>query len=481
MSGDMQDAAKQFLIKALKEASSSLSDIPQEVTSHDGGGLSGMKGVVAGAGAAAVLPVALRAAAKRLGIEGPGDLLSGDGLQGLTSNLGERVGSGIGDKVTQKVDEAGGPSGILKDALPFGGGGDDNGDQGKGGAPGVGKGRRMPVQQSVDIGLPVETVYNQWTQFDLWPNFMHRVTRVSQEDPCTVSFETKIWGKSKEFTAKIKTQRPDERIQWEVTQGLTHTGVVTFHEIGPRLTRVLLDMNVEPGGMLEKLARGARYIKRASRADLHRFKAFIETSEQETGAWRGVIEDGEVTEDHDPSYDEGRDYADPEDLFESSDDDSGEESDSEEDESDEDEDSEDEESEEEQDSEDEDEDEGSSSSGRSRNGSSSRGRSRSGSSSRGRSGSSRAQATSSSRSSRTTGSGNSSQRSKSGGKSGSGSASKSSSSSKGSRSGTSKSSGSGASKSSGSGASRTQRRQSSGRSRSGRRSSSSSSRRQANH
>jgi uncharacterized membrane protein YgcG len=143
---------------------------------------------------------------------------------------------------------------------------------------------------------------------------MHRVNRVTQEDDCKVSFATKIWGKTKEFQADIETQRPDERIKWRVSQGITHTGVVTFHELAPRLTRIELNMDVDPGSLIEKAARGMRHVKRAVRADLHRFKAFIEMQEQETGAWRGVIEDGEVVEEHDPAYDEEREYSDIEDM-----------------------------------------------------------------------------------------------------------------------------------------------------------------------
>jgi uncharacterized membrane protein YgcG len=170
----------------------------------------------------------------------------------------------------------------------------------------------MPVQQAVDVAVPIETAYNQWTQFEDWPEFMHRVTRVTQEDECTVSFATKIWTRTREFKAEIITQRPDERIKWRVSQGITHTGVVTFHELAPRLTRIELNMDVDPGSLIEKAARGMRHVKRAVRADLHRFKAYIEVQEQETGAWRGVIEDGELVEDHDPSYDEEREYSDVE-------------------------------------------------------------------------------------------------------------------------------------------------------------------------
>ncbi len=292
-----------------------------------GSGLSGVKGVAAGAGAAALAPLAVKGAGrlvKGIGVDGLGGIVHApqNALHGATSKLGDRVGSSIGEKISGKVDEAGGPSGILKgtvkDALPFG---DDDDDDGRGhdaknGTPGVGKGRRMPIQQSVDIGVNIETVYNQFTQFEEWPNFMHRVTRVTQDDDeATVKFATKIWGKTKEFTADIETQRPDERIKWSVSQGMTHTGVVTFHELGPHLTRVLLTMDVEPGSLIEKAARGMRHVKRAARADLHRFKAFIEMTEQETGAWRGVIEDGEVVEEHDPGYDQDRDYADLDEII----------------------------------------------------------------------------------------------------------------------------------------------------------------------
>jgi hypothetical protein len=102
---------------------------------------------------------------------------------------------------------------------------------------------------------------------------------------------------------------------WRVSEGITHTGVVSFHELAPRLTRIEIDLDVDPGSLIEKAARGMRHIKRAVRADLHRFKAFIEMQEMETGAWRGTIEDGEVVEDHDESYDNDRDYAEVEDIY----------------------------------------------------------------------------------------------------------------------------------------------------------------------
>jgi uncharacterized membrane protein len=284
-------------------------------TKSRSGPLSGARGVAAGMGLAAAAPLAKKGF----------DAMRGNGTVPGPAKLAGKATDKVGEKVKQtvsaKVDEAGGAGGLVKEAasgmLPSFGGGDD--DETKGGVPGVGKGRRMPIQQSVDVAVPLETAYNQWTQYEEWPEFMHRVTRVTQEDDCTVSFATKIWGKTKEFEAKIVTQRPEDRIKWRVSQGITHTGVVTFHELAPRLTRIELTMDVDPGSLIEKMARGARHIKRAVRADLHRYKAFIELLEHETGAWRGVIEDGHVVEEHDPSYDEKKDYSEIEDLYEDED------------------------------------------------------------------------------------------------------------------------------------------------------------------
>ena len=318
MAKDMSDTVRDALGHAVREA----------VKNVGGGGpqpkkksnpLSGGRGLAAGAGIAALAPLAkkgfdaVRGNGMSLPSAKPGKLAAKAGTK-AAKTMGDSVGGKLKEGVSEKVDEAGGAGGLVKEAasglLP--GGGDSGG--GKGGMPGVGKGRRMPVQQSVDVAVPVETAYNQFTQFEDWGEFMHRVTHVTQEDDCSVSFATKIWTRKREFKAEIETQRPDERIKWKVSQGITHTGVVTFHELAPRLTRIELNMDLEPGGMIEKAARGMRHVKRAARADLHRFKAFIEMQEIETGAWRGVIEDGELVEEHPEDYDEEREYSDVEDL-----------------------------------------------------------------------------------------------------------------------------------------------------------------------
>jgi uncharacterized membrane protein len=256
------------------------------------------KGLAAGAVGAGLMALAPAAS------KGVGKLVSGAG-DGVGS-VGDLKDAGVGklkDASVGKLKDAGADAlkeatGKAKDdvidSIPGSGLFGKDKDKKSGGAPGVPKGRRMPVQQDFDIGVPVSVVYNQWTQFEEWPKFMHRVQSASQEDESHVSFKTKIWGKTKDFKAEIVEQRPEERIEWKVTEGPTHTGVVTFHELGPRLTRLEVNLDFEPGSMIEKAARGMRFVKRAVRADMARFKSYVIMQEEETGAWRGEIQDGEV-------------------------------------------------------------------------------------------------------------------------------------------------------------------------------------------
>ena len=308
MAKDLGDTIGSVVGRVAREAAQSIaSDVRQSRKSPLGGSrkspLGGMTGVAVGAGLAAGVPLAVKGASKLAnGLNGGNPLqkvtaAASNPVQKVTDKAGEAA-KGV---VDDKIKDAGGPGGIAKEAgkalIPGMGGGDDkDGGGGKGGEPGVGKGRRMPVQQAIDIGIPVTAAYNHFTQFEEWPKFMHRAQSVSQDDETHLKFKTKIWLFSREFTAEIEEQRPDERIEWHVTEGITHHGVATFHELAPRLTRVEINVDVEPSGLIEKSARGMRHVKRAIRADLHRFKAYAMMNPEPEGEWRGTIEDGEVKE-----------------------------------------------------------------------------------------------------------------------------------------------------------------------------------------
>ena len=213
------------------------------------------------------------------------------------AKAGDRVGAKLKDVVSEKVDEAGGAGGLVKDAasglIPGLGGGDSGG--GNGGMPGVGKGRRMPVQQSVDVAVPLETAYNQFTQFEDWPEFMHRVTRVTQEDDCTVSSPRRSGARR---SSSRPTSRPAARPADQV-EGVEGHHTLRRRDLPPARApahphRAQLRCRSRLADREGRTWHAPR--QGAARADLHRFKAFIEMSEPETGTWRGVIEDGELVD-----------------------------------------------------------------------------------------------------------------------------------------------------------------------------------------
>jgi uncharacterized membrane protein len=199
----------------------------------------------------------------------------------------EDIGRRAADGVRGAVSGAGGLPGKAAEKLM--GGGDDE----KQTAQGWGRGRRLPAQFSIDVAVPVRVAYDQWTQFEDFPEFMHRVERIEQRDDDTLVWHENIWGVRRSWRAEIVEQVPDERIAWRSDDRGGHSGVVTFHALARRLTRIELNVDFQPEGLLEKMSSGLRFHRRALNADLHRFKAFVEMREEETGAWRGRIENAE--------------------------------------------------------------------------------------------------------------------------------------------------------------------------------------------
>jgi uncharacterized membrane protein len=277
-------------------------DAAANTKSKNEGPLSDPKKLAATGVGIAVLPVAVEQIAKRV-VPKVSDLGEqakekvSDAASGAVSSVGEQAKEAAKGAVVSKLkpgSSGGEGEGLISKLKP---GSSDQGDEdGQGrAAPGQGgSGRRMPIQQAVDVAVPIKVAYNRWTLFKDWPDFMHRFESVEQADDTTLSFTVKLWGITRSFEAEIVEQRPDQRIEWNVTEGLAHTGVVTFHELADRLTRIEVSLDFEPHGMLEKMARGMRFTKRAVRADLHRFKALVELEEEAEGGWRGTIRNGKV-------------------------------------------------------------------------------------------------------------------------------------------------------------------------------------------
>ncbi len=150
------------------------------------------------------------------------------------------------------------------------------GGGGNGGGGGREKTRRLPIQRWTDVAVPVQEAYEKWTQFEEFPKFMHRVLNVEQEDNDHLQWEEKIWFSKRQWEGEITDRRKNDRIAWKTTKGTSHSGVVSFHKLDANLTRVLVTVDFHPSGMMEKMASGLRFVKRAVQADLARFKAYCE-------------------------------------------------------------------------------------------------------------------------------------------------------------------------------------------------------------
>jgi len=265
--------------------------MPEEVNSQDNGSGGTGNGLVSALTSKELLvPAALSAAGAIVAAKGP-DLMHR--LTDSAEEKGEDAAEGLGQKAAEGAKQGltGGKAGLagkaISKVMPGGGGGSGSGGK---------KTRRLPIQRWTDVAVPVDKAYQAWTDFDKYPTFMHRVLSVERKDRDKVSWEEKIWFSKRQWEGKITERRKNDRIVWKTTSGMSHKGVVSFHELDDNLTRVMVDMEFEPNGMMEKMASGLRFVKRAVQADLARFKAYVEMEDARGIEYRAVKDDDEDDE-----------------------------------------------------------------------------------------------------------------------------------------------------------------------------------------
>src|SRR3954464_3085124 len=248
----------------------------------------GGKGVLFPVAAAAASAAAAGLAAQK----GP-DLMKK--LQGEASEEGEEIGKKGLEGLKKGIGESGGPAGKIASKLIGGGGG--------GGQKG-GKTRRLPIQRWTDVAVPVDKAYQAWTQFEEFPKFMHRVLEVNKDDQNKIHWREKIWFSTREWDGEITERRKNDRIAWKSVSGTQHSGVISFHKLDSNLTRVLVTLDFVPSGILEKMASGMRFVKRAVEADLARFKAYVELGDAEGLEYKSKPEEMEQHRDGDDGGDD---------------------------------------------------------------------------------------------------------------------------------------------------------------------------------
>ena len=151
------------------------------------------------------------------------------------------------------------------------------------------------VTERIEVDVPVSTAYNQWTQFEEFPQFMDNVESVKQLDDRHLHWSAEIAGTRHEWDAEITYQDPDRHIAWKATDGKDNAGSVRFEPLGDDRTRITVRMTWETEGVKETLGETLGADDRGVKADLRRFKALVESRGSETGAWRGELREGEVT------------------------------------------------------------------------------------------------------------------------------------------------------------------------------------------
>ncbi|WP_077490374.1 SRPBCC family protein [Sinomonas mesophila] len=145
------------------------------------------------------------------------------------------------------------------------------------------------VHETIDVAVPVSTAYNQWTQFETFPEFMGGVESVVQQDDTHLHWTTKVAGQKREFDTVITEQHPDERIAWKSLEGVELAGVVTFDRLSDMESRVSVDFQWDPDTAAEKIGAAFGADSAQVKSDLRKFKEFVE-SHGATGAWRGEID-----------------------------------------------------------------------------------------------------------------------------------------------------------------------------------------------
>lgn len=152
------------------------------------------------------------------------------------------------------------------------------------------------IDKSVNVHVPVHTAYNQWTQFEEFPNFMEGVREVRQLDDQHVHWVAEVAGKQKEWDAEITEQLPDQRVAWRSVSGAPNAGVVEFRPVAHDETEVRVRMSYEPEGATERIGDFFKAADLRVEGDLQRFKEFVESRGKETGAWRGEVRGGVRTD-----------------------------------------------------------------------------------------------------------------------------------------------------------------------------------------
>lgn len=237
-------------------------------------------------------------------------ILDVDEDSGTISKVGSRVlhGESPAKAITEEKGEAlkKGITGKVKDVVS-GGGGSDDGDS-------SGDTKATDIAEVIDVGVPLRTAYDHWTEYESFSGFTKGVQKAERGDEATSEWTVKVGPSTRTWKATTQEQIPDDRIVWksEGSQGTTQ-GAVSFHEITPTLTRIILVLVYYPSGIVEKTGNLWRAQGRRARLDFKNFQRYVTFADEEAEGWRGEIRDGEIVQSHEEAMEEENEGAEDED------------------------------------------------------------------------------------------------------------------------------------------------------------------------
>jgi hypothetical protein len=190
----------------------------------------------------------------------------------------------------------------------------------RGGGRGGKKLKLTSIVESIDVGVPVKIAYNQWTQYSDFPKFTKKIDNAEQNkaEETKVNWKAQVFWSHRAWEATVMDQVPDDHIVWRSKGQKGHVdGSVTFHELAPNLTRILVVLEYHPQGLFERTGNLWRAQGRRARLELKHFRRHIMSEgilhPDDLEGWRGTIHDGEVAESHDDAMErEQRDSGDDE-------------------------------------------------------------------------------------------------------------------------------------------------------------------------
>src|SRR5699024_2143548 len=132
------------------------------------------------------------------------------------------------------------------------------------------------IVETVDVGVPIKVAYNQWTQFQVWTDFMKKVENAQQEDDEKLNFKGQVFLSHRSWESTIVQQVPDEQFVSQSTGEKGHlAGAVTFHDLAPRLTSIIIIVIYSPKGFVEKMGNLCRPVGRRISVESRLFARYV--------------------------------------------------------------------------------------------------------------------------------------------------------------------------------------------------------------